>query len=445
MKPNLTYRQILAISAPIMIGSAAQNVITLSDSIFLYHVSDVDFAAIGFVGVFYLIIMAIGYGFSRGGQILVARRSGEGQYRKAGTTFYSMLYFEVILALGFFLFLLFGCPYFFRLFVDTEVIYQKSLEYLRYRAYGIFPAFIGVSLIAFYTGIARTTIILYDTLVLIVVNIVLNYGFIFGHWGLPEMGIAGAGLASTLAELVALIVFSLYMFFDRALRPFKLRRIPRINADQIRSILKVASPIVAQAVVGLGSWFFFFAIIENMGERELAVSNLARIVYLLLSIPCWGYSVGVNTLVSNFIGRAQEENVWLTIRKTIWICLASTLILAVPVLLFPHYILYPFLGSEDMSLFVEAQPIFYVLFIILALFSVGGIYFNGMAGTGATLAGLRIQAISVLFYVILIYILVNYVNVSLVIAWSIEVFYWVPLIFLVHQYMMGNKWKLLKV
>src|SRR5690606_31980925 len=117
----------------------------------------------------------------------------------------------------------------------------------------------------------------------------------------------------------------------------------------------------------------------------------------------------------------------------------STLILAVPVLLFPHYILYPFLGSEDMSLFVEAQPIFYVLFIILALFSVGGIYFNGMAGTGATLAGLRIQAISVLFYVILIYILVNYVNVSLVIAWSIEVFYWVPLIFLVHQYMMGNK------
>ncbi|MCB0689220.1 MAG: MATE family efflux transporter, partial [Saprospiraceae bacterium] len=124
MKLNLTYGQILAISAPIMIGSAAQNVITLSDSVFLYHLGESDFAAIGFVGVFYLIIMAIGYGFSRGGQILVARRCGEGDYRKAGTTFYSMLYFEAILAFVFFLFIVFGCPYFFRLFVDTEIIYE---------------------------------------------------------------------------------------------------------------------------------------------------------------------------------------------------------------------------------------------------------------------------------------------------------------------------------
>ena len=151
MKLNLTYRQILAISAPIMIGSAAQNVIALSDSVFLYHVGESDFAAIGFVGVFYLIIMAIGYGFSRGGQILVARRAGEGDYRKAGGNFYAMLYFEIILGLIFFLIVVFVCPYLFRFFVETEVIYQKSLEYLKYRIYGVFPAFIGVSLIAFYT------------------------------------------------------------------------------------------------------------------------------------------------------------------------------------------------------------------------------------------------------------------------------------------------------
>lgn len=445
MKLNTTYRQILAISAPIMIGSAAQNVITLSDSVFLYHVSDADFAAIGFAGVFYLIIMAIGYGFSRGGQILIARRCGEGEYRKGGATFYSMAYFEAILAVMFFIFLVFGCPYFFRLFVDTEVIYDKSLEYLKYRSYGIFPAFIGMSLIAFYTGIARTKIILYDTLVLIVVNIILNYGLIFGHWGLPQMGIAGAGLASTLAELVALIYFSVYMYYDRALRPFRLLRIPKIDMTLVRTIWKVASPIVAQAVVGLGSWFFFFAIIENMGERALAISNLARLVYLLLSIPCWGYSVGVNTLVSNSIGQNQPDNVAMVIRKTMIMCLGSTMIFAIPVLLFPQYILYPFLGSEDMSMFVEARPIFYVLFVILALFSIGGIYFNGMAGTSATLAGLRIQAICVVFYVILIYILVNYVKVNLVVAWSIEIFYWIPLIFMVHRYMQSEKWKLLKV
>ncbi len=445
MKLHLTYRQILGISAPIMIGSAAQNIIALSDSIFLYHVSEIDFAAIGFVGVFYLIITAIGYGFSRGGQILVARRAGQKAYREAGKNFYAMLYMEMGLALIFFLFIVIVSPYFLRLFVDTESIYSKSLEYLKYRAYGVFPAFTGVALIAFYTGIARTRIIMYDTLVLITVNIFLNYSLIYGKWGMPEMGIAGAGLASTLAEVAALIVFSIYMFFDKFLRPFRLMRIPKVEWGLIKNSLRIASPIVAQAVVGLGSWFFFFGIVENMGERELAISNLVRVVYLILSIPCWGYSVGVNTLVSNFIGQGQDGQVLAIIKKTINICLGSTSLLAIPVLLFPQYVMYPLLGSEDMSLFVEAQPIFYILFVILALFSVGGIYFNGMVGTGATYEGLKIQGICALFYVILIYTMVNHLNVGLVTAWTIEVFYWVPLIFMVHRYIVQGAWRSLKV
>jgi MATE family multidrug resistance protein len=69
MRLRTSYRQILAISAPIMLGSAAQNVIALSDSVFLFHLSEEDFASIGFVGVFYLIIAAIGYGFSRVGRL----------------------------------------------------------------------------------------------------------------------------------------------------------------------------------------------------------------------------------------------------------------------------------------------------------------------------------------------------------------------------------------
>jgi len=52
MQLNTSYRQILSISTPIMLGSAVQNIIALSDSVFLYHLSEIDFAAIGFVGVF---------------------------------------------------------------------------------------------------------------------------------------------------------------------------------------------------------------------------------------------------------------------------------------------------------------------------------------------------------------------------------------------------------
>ena len=74
-----------------MLGSAAQNVIALSDAFLLFHRGEVEFAAIGFVGVFYITIAAIGYSFSRGGQIMIARRMGEGRPDKVGHTFHTML------------------------------------------------------------------------------------------------------------------------------------------------------------------------------------------------------------------------------------------------------------------------------------------------------------------------------------------------------------------
>ena len=138
MHLNTSYRQIFSISAPIMLGTAAQNVIALSDSIFLFHRSELDFAAIGFVSVFYLIVAAIGYGFSKGGQIIIARRAGEEDYQEVGHTFYAMLYFELILAIGLFIFMQYGCTYFFTLFVDSKEILDKSIAYLNYRSWGVF-------------------------------------------------------------------------------------------------------------------------------------------------------------------------------------------------------------------------------------------------------------------------------------------------------------------
>ena len=115
MQLNTSYRQILSISIPIMLGSAAQNVIALSDSVFLYHLSETDFAAIGFVSVFYLIIAAIGFGFSKGAQILIARRYGERNYHRIGVIFYKNLYFQLGLASLMFVFMFWGTPWFFQL------------------------------------------------------------------------------------------------------------------------------------------------------------------------------------------------------------------------------------------------------------------------------------------------------------------------------------------
>ena len=335
MKLSTSYKQILSLSVPIMLGSAAQNIIVLSDNVFLYHYSSIDFAAAGLVGVFYLIIASIGYGFSRGGQIIIARRNGEHNYKGAGTDFQALFIFELALSIILFLFLQFLSRDFFQLFIKNPVILEKCVAYIQPRSWGVFFSYLGVSLIAFYTGIAKTKFIIYDTIVLIVVNLILNYVLVFGKFGFQPMGIAGAALASTLAEVVAFIVFIGYMIWDKSNRKYELLSIHSLVVKDFKNMFSISTPIVFQSILGIGSWFLFFSFIENVGSRELEISNLLRTVYLILSIPCWGYSAGINTMVSNFIGNKKRQAVFPIIIKTVKLNLLSTMIISLPVLLFP--------------------------------------------------------------------------------------------------------------
>jgi MATE family multidrug resistance protein len=446
MQLKTSYTQILSISVPIILGSAVQNVIALSDSVFLYHRSEEDFAAIGFVSVFYLIIAAIGYGFSKGGQIIIARRMGELSYEGAGKSFVAMCYFELFLAAVMFLLMFFGSPLLFGLMLDSEDIYTKSLEYIKYRSFGVFFSYLGVAFFALYTGVARTNFIIFNTIVLATVNISLNYLLIYGKWGLPEMGIAGAGLASSIAEGVAFVFFIAYMLWDKGLKPlFPRNTVFKFNSENIRNIISISMPLVLQSIIGLGAWLFFFAKVENLGEEELAMTNLIRIVYLLLSVPCWGFASGINTLVSNFIGAQKRIAVFPIVWKTAKLCFAITMLFTIPLVLFPKTILYPILGTADMSLFDQARPIFNILPLILASFSIGAVFYNGLSGTGATSLALRIQFFMALIYVGLIEVSIETWNGDLVMAWLAEGIYWVLILIFCLIYLKTKRWHGLEV
>lgn len=447
MKLDLTYKQIWGLSAPIMLGSAAQNVITLSDSVLLYHLGEVEFAAIGFVGVFYITVAAIGYGFSRGGQIMIARRMGEGHLKSVGHTFHTMVYFELALAVLMFLFMRFSTPWVFSLFLENSPnVYTKCLEYIHYRSYGIFFSYAGVALISLYTGIARTGVILATTLILATVNLALNYGLIFGKWGLPEMGIGGSGLASSIAEAVAFVCFLGYMMFDQYTKPLKIFSMPKPDLELMWQQLRLALPVVLHSALGQGSWVFFFGMVENLGEHPLAMSNLARTVYLLLSIPLWGFSSGANTLISNIIGQGRQEEVLPAAFKIGRLCWFVSMVIAIPILFFPEFLLYPLLGKTDMSLIIETKPLLKMLLIILSCSTFGAVLVNSLSGTGATGFGFILQIACVTVYLGYNFIISNYFsNLGLLWLWAGEILYWVIMIALALWYLRSNRWYGIKV
>ena len=94
-------------------------------------------------------------------------------------------------------------------------------------------SFFGFVLMALYTGIGRTKIIALITSVLFISNVCLNYSLIFGEFGMPAMGIGGAGLASTLAEIISTVIGLFFIFRDKEAASYFVNDIENLLKNEV--------------------------------------------------------------------------------------------------------------------------------------------------------------------------------------------------------------------
>ena len=165
-----TNKQIWSVSYPILLSLLAQNVINVTDTAFLGHVSEVALGASAMGGLFYICVFTIAFGFSTGSQIVIARRNGEGRYTDVGPVMIQGVMFLFVMAL-----LLFGFTKAFggnimRLLVSSESIYKGTMEFLDWRIYGFFFSFINVMFRALYIGITRTKVLTINAVVMALKN-----------------------------------------------------------------------------------------------------------------------------------------------------------------------------------------------------------------------------------------------------------------------------------
>ena len=210
MKTKYTNKQIWMIAYPILISLLMEQMIGMTDTAFLGRVGEVELGASAIAGVFYMVIFMAAFGFSIGAQILIARRNGEKQYREIGDLFYQGIYFQIGLAAVMFLLSYFLSPMILKRIVSSEHIYEAAISYLNWRVFGAFFSFSAVIFRAFFLGTTQTKTLTLNSIVMVLSNVVFNYILIFGKFGAPQLGIAGAAIGSSLAEMVSVIFFVIY-------------------------------------------------------------------------------------------------------------------------------------------------------------------------------------------------------------------------------------------
>lgn len=426
------------IAYSIILGNLAQTIISITDTAFLGRLGDIELGASAMSGIYYYFFTTIAWGFAVGVQVIVARRFGESNFGRIGTTLGHGFIFVLALAAIMFGVIQFLSPMLLYSVITSDNIYRVSIEYLSVRSFGIFFASVNFMFRSFYIGISNTRSISYSTLIMAIVNVLLDWALIFGTPFNEAYGVQGAAAASVCAEISATLFFIFYTKITNPIRGHKLFESFKFDLAVLRSILKLSIPTMMQKFLSFGSWLIFFFMIESLGERELAVTMVVRSVSMLIGIPAFALGATSNTLTSRLIGQGLSKEVLPTVYKVMRMSFVIAAPLVLLVMLFPQMCLSVYTDSQ--AIIDAAVPIVYLVCFTIYGFCVAMAFFEAISGTGHTQYALYIEFATIILYVAAIWFFTKGIAAGLFWIWFSEVIYSVTLAATSIVFMKYYKW-----
>jgi len=313
LDPRLS-RQVAILAVPVVVSQLSQTVVGMVDTMMVGRLGVVPLAATGLAGLAVWMVMgAVGH-LATGTQILTSRRTGQEDPAASGHALVSALQAGLPLAalLTGVLFLVY--PLYYGLILDgkQDPLYEPALGYTLWRISGLVPFVVISALRGFFNGIGDTRQHMRVAILINLINVPLNWIFIYGHLGAPPMGAAGAGLASLLATCGGAAAFLLVAHRERlgARWGFHWSRLLRPPARGLESPLRVvalALPASAQAFFVLAGFTLFIAMMRHVGTVEVAATNVVFTILSFSFMPGFGIGIAASTLIGQLLGAGRPE------------------------------------------------------------------------------------------------------------------------------------------
>lgn len=439
---DTSYQAILKVAVPIGLGTFVQFFVLFFDNLFISELhNDDSFNAANSSGLFYIVGVMLGVGLSAGTQILTARRVGEENIPDIGTIFKNSINYAIVSSV-----FLFGLFYFLMEPLITGVsenkeLAEKMVSFLNIRSIGYFFLFPLIVINGFFSGIAQTKMLFYVALITGLGNIVLDYLLIFGNLGFPELGLAGAAWASSLAEGMALIFAVFFIINKRYHLTYYLKeKFKILDFKNSSELINLSYPVAITQIISLSTWMAFFIMVEHIGTDELKVSHITRNMLFLAFIAIFGLNRTAKTYVSTLAAENRLKDILPTMKKMMVMSFIGVFILTSILWISPQTILSLFKAEELTEM---AKGVFLVIVPSMLLFSVGGIFFSAVDGFGDTKVTMVIEIIAIIIYMLILYYLVEVNRQPIHIVWIVDFIYFSILGALSFLYLKLGKRKLI--
>lgn len=390
-KYTTEYRALSKLGLPITISQIGMTLQGLADTIMLGQHSAMDLAAAGFVNSIFIIAILLGIGFSNGSVARMGYLYGAGKRQDLMSVFKSGIWANAALAVALtamMLLIYYLLPYsgqqadLLALMQTYFIILLPSL-----------PVLVMTSVFKpFYDSINDTKTNMWVMLAGNAWNIAFNWIFIFGHLGAPEMGIAGAALATATSRLFMLMLYALVFCMHRRYREYRqLWRTARATTSEFLELNKLGWPIGIQMSIETASFAGASLWLGWGGRSWDAVSSLAAYqVMVQVASMIFLFFIGVGGAatirVSNAHGRHDREAILLAAHGGYQMIVAISVVLTLMVFLLRGSIAPLFVSSDDPVLLSRVSDIVVACCIPLALYQFGdgmqSAYVSALRGLG---------------------------------------------------------------
>ncbi len=443
------YGETIRLAFPLILSTSAWSLQHFIDRMFLAWYSPAAIAASMPAGFLEFTIASLFIGTTSYISTFVAQYYGANQYEQIGKIIWQGLFFSLFAMVIILAWLPFA-GLLFRLAGHAPEIQRLEQQYFVVLiAGGGFPI-AAAALSSFFSGRGDVWTVMWVNVIATVVNIGLDYLLIFGKYGLPELGMRGAAVATVMSAVVSFALFMGLMLRAKFRRQYHTWSGRKFDAHMFRRLLYFGLPGGAHSFLDCLGFALFILLVGRYGAEALAATNIAFNINTLAFMPMFGFGIAVSVIVGQRLG---ENNPTLAERST-WSAAHLTflymLILSVLYVVVPGLFLHPF-GKQ--ATVVSFQPIYNYGVILLrfvalySLFDAMNIVFSAaIKGAGDTRFVMFISVtLSWIVMVIPTFLATIIFHWSLFVSWSFATAYVVllGLIFLV-RFLQG-KWKSMRV
>ncbi|WP_367567386.1 MATE family efflux transporter [Lacrimispora sp.] len=371
-------RLLLTMSLPMVLSMLIQALYNVVDSVFVARLGESALAAVSLAFPIQNLLIAVAAGTGVGVNALLSRSLGEKNQKAANLTAVNGIFLFILSALAFALFGIFLSRFYFSVLTDNEEIINQGTAYLSICTIFSFGVFLQISLERIMQSTGRTIYNMITQGLGAIINIILDPILIFGWFGFPAMGTAGAAVATVIGQIFAM---SLLLYFNLTRNPdvsLNMRGF-RPHKETIINIYRVGLPSILMQSIGSVMTFGVNKILLLFSETAVSVFGIYFKLQSFIFMPVFGLNNGMVPIIAYNYGAGNKNRIIKTLKSSVIGAVSIMLAGLVVFQILPEQLLSLFDASENMmSIGVPALRIISISFIFAGYCIVVGSAFQAL-------------------------------------------------------------------